>query len=108
MARNKFTKSSEGSSPKAQSLLAAKLDLIACGLADEVLGRASSLSEGLNFDDKLGALKTLTTYYAMVAKVEPPEELGNGFATYRNAVTTSSDGRDATGGGGIDLSGEVE
>jgi len=104
--KSKFTKVSDD---KAKSALGSKLEAIASLLADEIL--ANSRSEGndggFSFDEKLGALKTLTTYYATVAKVDPPEDEGNGFAQFRKQVAASDSGR-GRDSDGFSLSGEVE
>jgi hypothetical protein len=105
--KNKFIKTAKAGEEKEKSELLLKLDRIACLCADEVLGESVGEPEGLSLDAKLGALKTLTAYYAMVSKVEPPEELGNGFEKYRKGVTASGSGRGSSTRD-FDLSGEVE
>lgn len=105
--KSKFIKTKEVSATK--SVLGAKLELIALQLAEEILdnSRSTANGDGFSFDEKLGALKTLTTYYATVSKVDPPEDEGNGFAQFRGKVASAN----SSGGGSespFDLSGEIE
>ena len=77
------------------SELGPKLEVIACGIADELITGTESLKGQLNITDKCSVLKTLTAYYGMVNKVEVPEELGGAFDKYRKGISAQN-----TGGGG--------
>lgn len=71
------------------SELQSKLELIACGIAEEMISGTTQLKGQLSIQDKCNVLKTLSGYLAVSNKVEPPEELGGAFNGYRNAVTAN-------------------
>lgn len=75
--------------------LGPKLDVIACGIADELISGETTLRGELPIQDKCNILKTLSAYYSMVNKVEVPEELGGAFDKYRKGVAAA----DSAGGG---------
>ena len=66
-----------------------KLEVIACGIADEMITGKTVLRGELSIQDKCNVLKTLSGYLAVSNKVEPPEELGGAFNGYRKSVETN-------------------
>jgi hypothetical protein len=66
-----------------------KLEVIACGIADEMITGNTMLKGQLSIQDKCNVLKTLSGYLAVSNKVEPPEELGGAFNGYRKSVETN-------------------
>jgi hypothetical protein len=72
-----------------ESQLQNKLEVIACGIADEMISGNTMLKGQLSIQDKCNVLKTLSGYLAISNKVEPPEELGGAFNGYRKSVETN-------------------
>lgn len=69
-----------------KTILGSKLDMIAAIIADETILNKTELS----LTEKCAVLKTLDAHYAVVHKVEPPEQDGGAFAKYRTTISATS------------------
>lgn len=89
--KNKFLdRSAQRSSASTQ--IASKLEIIACGIADELISGQQVLRGNLDIQDKVKILDSLRNYYATVNKLDAPEAAGGAFDNFRKQI--------ANGGGG--------
>jgi hypothetical protein len=83
MAKIKFTTNKRDSQSKQ---LREKMELIALGIAEQILTGKSTLPGAEELSEAQSALKTLTQYYGAVNKVEVPDLEGDAFDAYRAEV----------------------
>lgn len=92
--KNKFTDRNPDAK-RSTTAIANKLEIIACGIADELISGTQVLRGNLDIQDKVKILDSLRNYYATVNKLDAPEHAGGAFDNFRKQI--------ANGGGGGDL-----
>lgn len=97
--KNKFTDRNPDAK-KNTTAIAGKLEIIALGIADELISGTQVLRGNLDIQDKVKILDSLRNYYATVNKLDAPEHAGGAFDNFRKQIANG-------GGGGSSSSGDA-
>lgn len=97
--KNKFTDRNPDAK-KNTTAIAGKLEIIALGIADELITGEQVLRGNLDIQDKVKILDSLRNYYATVNKLDAPEHAGGAFDNFRKQIANG-------GGGGNSASGNA-
>lgn len=95
--KNKFTDRNPDAK-RSTTAIASKLEIIACGIADELISGEQVLRGNLDIQDKVKILDSLRNYYATVNKLDAPEHAGGAFDNFRKQIASGGRGGDSSSG----------
>lgn len=95
--KNKFTDRNPDAR-KNTAAVAEKLEIIALGIADELISGAQVLRGNLDIQDKVKILDSLRNYYATVNKLDAPEQAGGAFDNFRKQIANGGRGGNSASG----------
>lgn len=95
--KNKFTDRNPDAK-KNTTAIAGKLEIIALGIADELISGTQVLRGNLDIQDKVKILDSLRNYYATVNKLDAPEHAGGAFDNFRKQIANGGGGGNSSAG----------
>ena len=86
MKPNKFSSSKK---EVRSSELQSKMERIALAIADQLIDGKQELRGAVDLEESQAVLKTLTSYFATVNRVDMPAQVGGAFDAYRQKIESS-------------------